>query len=53
MPDFLDEFIFYMGVTETESGRGNTLQKQKKSNIKSMRNLLIFLLICVHVFDIN
>ncbi len=34
MPDFLDEFIFYMGVTETESGRGNTLQKQKEKQYK-------------------
>lgn len=34
MPDFLDGFIFYMGVTETESGRGNTLQKQKEKQYK-------------------
>lgn len=34
MPDFLDKFIFYMGGTETESGRGNTLQKQKEKQYK-------------------
>lgn len=34
MPDFLDEFIFYMGVTETESGRGNTLQRQAEKQYK-------------------
>lgn len=34
MPDFLDKFIFIWGVTETESGRGNTLQKQKEKQYK-------------------